>query len=77
LAFVVGVTDIDPFIINLFQGKLSIGTDVITIAVLNAITSNNILKLIYALTLSDKSIRKELIIGFGILIVAGIVAVLI
>jgi uncharacterized membrane protein (DUF4010 family) len=77
LAFVVGVTDIDPFIINLFQGKLNIDVAVITIAVLNAITSNNVLKLIYALTLSDKSIRKDLIIGFGILIVAGIVAVLI
>jgi uncharacterized membrane protein (DUF4010 family) len=77
LAFVVGVTDIDPFIINLFQGKLSIGADIITAAVLNAITSNNALKLIYALGLSDKSLRKELILSFGVLIVAGIVCVFI
>ncbi|HSY75662.1 MAG TPA: DUF4010 domain-containing protein [Bacteroidia bacterium] len=77
LAFVVGVTDIDPFIINLFQGKLSIGADIITAAVLNAITSNNALKLIYALSLSDKSLRKELILSFGVLIVAGIVCVLV
>jgi uncharacterized membrane protein (DUF4010 family) len=77
LAYVVGVTDIDPFIINLFQGKMAIDASIITVAVLNAITSNNVLKLIYALSLGDKSIRKELIISFGILIVAGIVAVII
>jgi len=77
LAFVVGVTDIDPFIINLFQGKLNIDTSIIAVAVLNAITSNNVLKLIYSITLSDKSLRKELILSFGILIVAGIVCVLI
>jgi|SRR6185312_16009533 len=73
LAFVVGVTDIDPFIINLFQGKWDITASIISVAVLNAITSNNILKLIYALSLSDKSVRKELIISFGCLIVAGVV----
>lgn len=77
LALVVGVTDIDPFIINLFQGKLSIDTAVISFAVLNAVTSNNILKMIYALVLSEKSLRKEIFISFMVLIVAGVVAVLI
>jgi uncharacterized membrane protein (DUF4010 family) len=77
LAYIVGVTDVDPFIINLFQGKMAIDASIITVAVLNATTSNNLLKLIYAVSLGDKSIRKELIISFGILIVAGIVAVLI
>jgi len=72
LSWVVGVTDIDPFIINLFQGKWNIGIGVITVAVLNALTSNNALKMIYAIVLGDKSLRKEIIIGFGILIVAGI-----
>lgn len=77
LAFVVGVTDIDPFIINLFQGKLNIDIAILAVAVLNAITSNNILKLVYALSLSNKSLRKELIISYAILIVAGIACVLI
>ncbi len=77
LAFVVGVTDIDPFIINLFQGKWNLDDTVITLAVLNAITSNNILKMIYALTLSEKSLRKKILVAFSILILAGIVAVLI
>jgi uncharacterized membrane protein (DUF4010 family) len=73
LAFVVGVTDIDPFIINLFQGKWDITASIISVAVLNAITSNNILKLIYALSLSKKTLRKELIISFGVIITAGII----
>jgi len=77
LAFMVGVTDIDPFILNLFQGKWNLDIMVISMAVLNAITSNNLLKMIYALTLSEKSLRKEIFISFSILIVAGIVAVLI
>ncbi len=77
LAFMVGVTDIDPFILNLFQGKWNLDVMVISMAVLNAITSNNVLKMIYALTLSEKSLRKEILISFSILIVAGIAAVLI
>lgn len=77
LSFVVGVTDIDPFIINLFQGKWDITVGVITVAVLNAITSNNALKMIYALALGNKSLRKEIIASFGLLIIAGIAVTLI
>ncbi len=72
LAYVVGVTDIDPFIINLFQQKPGFESSVLAIAVVNAITSNNLLKMIYALVLSDRSFRKQLIIGFSALILAGI-----
>ena len=71
LALIVGVTDIDPFILNLFQHG-SILTSAIIFAVINAIASNNLLKLIYSLTLCDKSIRKPLIIAFLSLVVAGI-----
>jgi uncharacterized membrane protein (DUF4010 family) len=72
LSFVVGVTDIDPFILNLFQSKLNIGNSIIVMAVLNAITSNNLLKMIYGISFSDKSIRSQLIAGFGILIILGL-----
>ncbi|MFA5971051.1 MAG: DUF4010 domain-containing protein [Lentimicrobiaceae bacterium] len=72
LSFVVGVTDIDPFILNLFQSKWNIENSVIVMAVLNAITSNNLLKMIYGLSFSDKSIHKQLTIGFGVLIVLGL-----
>jgi uncharacterized membrane protein (DUF4010 family) len=77
LALVVGVTDINPFIINLFQGKWNLDATVITIAVLNAITSNILFQMIYAVFLSNKTLKKGIILGFSILIVAGIVAVLI
>ena len=72
LSFVVGVTDIDPFILNLFQTKWNIENAVIITAVLNAVTSNNFLKMIYGISLSDKSIRWQLITGFGILIVLAL-----
>jgi uncharacterized membrane protein (DUF4010 family) len=72
LSFIVGVTDIDPFILNLFQSKWNIENQVLVMAVLNAITSNNLLKMIYGLSFGDKSIRKPLITGFGVLIVLGL-----
>lgn len=72
LSFIVGVTDIDPFIINIFQNKWSISDGVLATAVINAVTSNNILKMIYGIILSKKSIRKPIIIGFCILILFGL-----
>ena len=72
LSFVVGVTDIDPFILNLFQSKWNIENSVLTMAVVNSISSNNLLKMIYGLSFGDKSIRSQLIIGFGILILLGL-----
>ena len=77
LSIAVGVTDIDPFILNLFQGKWSIGIGVITVAVLNAVSSNNTLKMGYALALADKSLRKQIVASFAILITAGIAVVFI
>ncbi|MEI8048726.1 MAG: DUF4010 domain-containing protein [Bacteroidota bacterium] len=72
LSFIVGVTDIDPFILNLFQSKWNIDNTVLVMAVLNAITSNNLLKMIYGLSFGDKSIRLQLITGFGVLIGLGL-----
>lgn len=72
LALVVGVTDIDPFILNLFQGKMVISEGVIVLSVLNAIVSNNILKMLYAIVLGAPLLRKKIWISFGILIVSGI-----
>ena len=72
LSFVVGVTDIDPFILNLFQSKWDIANSVIVIAVINAVTSNNLLKMIYGISFSDRSIHWRLVSGFGILVVLGL-----
>jgi uncharacterized membrane protein (DUF4010 family) len=73
LAFIVGVTDIDPFLLNLLQQKAEIGQMTIALAILNATNSNNVLKMIYAISLSGKNIRKKLIISFLILISSGII----
>src|SRR5262249_43338940 len=51
LAGIVGVTDIDPFVLNLAQGGLAgATTQILTASVLIAASSNNLLKAIYALT---------------------------
>jgi len=71
LSYLVGVTDIDPFILNLFQGHWKIADSVLVMAVVNAVTSNNLLKMLYAVALSEKSLRRPLVISFGILIITG------
>lgn len=72
LAYIVGVTDIDPFLLNLLQQKTGIMQTTIILAIINATNSNNLLKMIYALSLGSKSIRKSIIINFSLLIVSGL-----
>lgn len=71
LSVIVGVTDIDPFLINLFQGKYPVSAGIIAFATMQAIISNNVLKLIYGLLFSGKHIRRPLLTGFGIIILAN------
>ncbi len=75
LSFFVGVTDIDPFLMSLFTGKYHIEMQEIARATLIAISSNNLIKLIYALVLGNKSIRINLIIGFSVIIFMAIVII--
>jgi uncharacterized membrane protein (DUF4010 family) len=72
LAFVVGITDIDPFLLNLLQHKTGIEISTISLAILNATNSNNLVKMIYALALGKKDHRKSLIFNFSILIICGL-----
>jgi len=72
LAYIVGVTDIDPFLLNLLQQKSGIEKMTVVLAILNATNSNNLLKMIYAIILGSKEIRKSLIINFLILIASGL-----
>lgn len=72
LAYIVGVTDIDPFLLNLLQQKSGIGQMTIVLAIINATNSNNLLKMIYATSLGSKKIRKSLILNFSILIASGV-----
>jgi len=74
MSFIVGLTDIDPFILSIFEGKWEISPAVLAIATLNAIASNNCMKFFYALSLGDKAMKKNLIIGFGVLVVIGLIS---
>ena len=49
LAAIVGISDIDPFVLNLAQGGLAgVSTSALVAAILIAASSNNILKALYA-----------------------------
>ncbi len=73
LSFVVGITDVDPFLLSLFTGKYHLALTVLSNATLIAVTSNNLVKLIYALSLGSRKLRKPLIIGFLMIIAASFV----
>jgi len=76
LSFIVGFTDIDPFLLNLFQGKYTgITVAAISAASLQAIASNNFLKMTYALSLGDKDLRKYILAGFSIIIACNILVI--
>jgi uncharacterized membrane protein (DUF4010 family) len=68
LSYIVGLTDIDPFLINLFQGKYGVTLDAICVATLQAIISNNLLKMIYACFFSERKNWIFLVAGFMIII---------
>jgi uncharacterized membrane protein (DUF4010 family) len=57
LSFIIGFTDIDPFVLSLLTGKFQIELNSISAAIIIAAGSNNILKAIYALIFS-KNITK-------------------
>lgn len=76
LSVIIGVSDIDPFLLGLFTGKYQISVDAIKTATLIAISSNNMLKLVYSLILGDKSIAKPLIYAFVSIILIGILTIL-
>ncbi len=72
LSLVVGVTDIDPFLLSLFTGKFAISLHAMEQATLIAITSNNLIKLIYALSLGSKQLRKYILVAFTVVIVVSL-----
>ncbi|MBK8879823.1 MAG: DUF4010 domain-containing protein [Haliscomenobacter sp.] len=64
LSFIVGLSDIDPFLINLFQNKTEIlPMGVVMLSTWQTITANNLLKMTYALILSGATTRRMLIIS--------------
>lgn len=73
LSFIVGFTDIDPFLLNLFQGKYVIAIPFIAKAVLQATLSNNIMKAGITMFVSETKTKKISLIGFGIVIVVNLI----
>lgn len=77
LSVAVGVTDITPFLLNLFQGHYQVGAVTIAIATFQAMASNNVLKAAYSQVLAGKKTRLQVLKAFSIVIVANILAVFI
>ena len=77
LSFLVGVTDIDPFLLNLFQGKYEMTQAVIAVAALQAMASNNFVKMLYALSLGRLAQWKYIVGGFTLLVIANILVIFI
>jgi uncharacterized membrane protein (DUF4010 family) len=74
LSFITGFTDIDPFLLNIFQGKYELPLDTLGRAALQAIISNNILKSIYILSFAER--HTKILAGTAMGIITLITAVL-
>jgi uncharacterized membrane protein (DUF4010 family) len=69
LAAVVGVTDIDPFVLGLAQGGIAkLGLETATLAIVIATASNNVLKALYTVGFSRR--RESWIPATALLVIA-------
>ncbi len=73
LSFLVGFSDIDPFILALLAGKYSIDTHIITTAILVATASNNVLKAMYALVIAH---NRNVIMAATWLVFTGFISII-
>jgi uncharacterized membrane protein (DUF4010 family) len=77
MSYLVGVVDIDPFLISLFAGKFEITSHLIVIATLQAMVSNNIVKLGYSIFFGSKKLGWYLTVSFLFVILLNFVFILI
>ncbi len=75
LSFVVGFTDIDPFLLGLFTGHYQAPLSELATATMVAVASNNLLKMLYALIWGHRQMRRPLIAGFLTVIVANLAVI--
>jgi len=72
LSFIIGFTDIDPFVLSLLTGKFQITLNAVSAAIVIAAGSNNILKAFYAFIFSKKTAKTSaiwlLILGIATII---------
>jgi len=76
LSLIIGVTDIDPFLLNLFMGKFSVTIPQIATATIIAVTSNNLMKMFYGISFGTKELRKHLLISFSVILVVSVILIL-
>ncbi|MDP4267587.1 MAG: DUF4010 domain-containing protein [Bacteroidota bacterium] len=76
LSLIVGITDIDPFLINLFQGKYAITETVVALVSMQAIIGNNLMKWVYTLIFANNKVKKLTSLGFIIIIGMNILLIL-
>ena len=76
LSFIVGFTDITPFLLNLFQGHYEITSTMILIATMQVMTSNNILKAVYTKVWSTPETTKWTWRGLGLIIALNLAVIL-
>ena len=79
LSFLVGFTDITPFLLNIFQGEYALGTSVLAAACVRAMMSNNVVNFFYSMTFSGnrKTLRNYLLVGFSVITAANVIALLV
>ncbi|HXQ20418.1 MAG TPA: DUF4010 domain-containing protein [Candidatus Acidoferrales bacterium] len=70
MSAIVGVADIDPFILSLLQGRFSASADEVVKAIVIASASNNLLKAVYAASFGDR--RTGLLAGGALLLLTVI-----
>lgn len=75
LSFVVGFSDITPFVVSVLQGDLGLGTAQILQAIIIASASNNLMKLIYAYLFGTRKTANLAALGMGPLAVISLVYV--
>jgi len=73
LSFIVGISDIDPFLLNIFQVKYDVTIHLISILTFQAIISNNLAKMCYACFFSGRKNWKIIAMLFFIIILANVV----
>jgi uncharacterized membrane protein (DUF4010 family) len=74
-AAVLGVADVDPFVLNLAQGGTGgLSSNAVTAAILIAASSNNLLKAVYTVAFAGRRAAGPCVVSLGALAVAGLVA---
>ncbi len=74
LAAVVGVTDIDPFVLSIAQSHATLTLSLAAMAILIATSSNNVLKAVYTVSFSRRRESRVPATALGVLAAAGVAA---